>query len=99
MPASHTPATAPRLRVYTIGHSTRSVEELIALLAENGVRLVVDVRRFPGSRRHPQFGSEALSASLAEAGIAWRHAEALGGRREAKLDPASPNGAWTHPAF
>jgi uncharacterized protein (DUF488 family) len=70
---------AHRETVFTIGHGTRPVEELIACLAE--VRTLVDVRRFPGSRRNPQFGQEALAAALEEAGIAYRHAEELGGRR------------------
>ncbi|WP_420126846.1 DUF488 family protein [Longimicrobium sp.] len=86
--------------IYTIGHSTRTAEEFIGLLRDHGVRLLVDVRRFPGSRRHPQFGRDALAASLAEAGIAYRHEEALGGRRAG--DPKageSPNTAWRHPAF
>ncbi|HEU0012224.1 MAG TPA: DUF488 domain-containing protein, partial [Longimicrobium sp.] len=64
------------------------------------MRLLVDVRRFPGSKRHPHFGREALAASLHEAGIAYRHAEPLGGRRAS--DPAlapSPNTAWRHAAF
>ncbi|MBW3571350.1 MAG: DUF488 domain-containing protein [Gemmatimonadetes bacterium] len=86
--------------VYTIGHSTRTADEFIALLREHGVRLLVDVRRFPGSRRHPQFGRDALAAALADAGIAYRHEEALGGRRasDASAGP-SPNTAWRHPAF
>jgi uncharacterized protein (DUF488 family) len=63
------------------------------------VELLVDVRRFPGSRRHPQFGSAALAASLAEAGIGYRHAEALGGRRSGEAGAASPNGAWRNAAF
>ena len=86
--------------IYTIGHSTRTAEEFVALLREHGVRLLVDVRRFPGSRRHPQFGRDALAATLADAGIAYRHEEALGGRRAG--DPAagpSPNTAWRHAAF
>jgi uncharacterized protein (DUF488 family) len=86
--------------VFTIGHSTRTIGEFIALLAANGIQLLVDVRRFPGSRRHPQFGRDALAASLAEAGIAYRHEEALGGRRAS--DPAagpSPNTAWRVAAF
>ncbi len=86
--------------VFTIGHSTRTIGEFIALLQGNGVGLIVDVRRFPGSRRHPQFGSDALAASLADAGIAYRHEEALGGRRAG--DPAagpSPNTAWRVAAF
>jgi uncharacterized protein (DUF488 family) len=86
--------------IYTIGHSTRTAEEFVALLREHDVRRLVDVRRFPGSRRHPQFGRDALAATLAEAGIAYRHEEALGGRRAG--DPAagpSPNTAWRHAAF
>jgi uncharacterized protein (DUF488 family) len=86
--------------IYTIGHSTRTAEEFVALLREQGVRRLVDVRRFPGSRRHPQFGRDALAGTLADAGIAYRHEEALGGRRAG--DPAagpSPNTAWRHAAF
>lgn len=86
--------------IYTIGHSTRTAEEFLGLLREHGIRLLVDVRRFPGSRRHPQFGRDALAASLEEAGITYRHEGALGGRRAG--DPAagpSPNTAWRHSAF
>jgi uncharacterized protein (DUF488 family) len=85
--------------LYTIGHSTRTIDEFIALLREHGVELLVDVRRFPGSRRHPQFGSAALAASLAAAGIAYAHAEALGGRRDSEAASASPNTAWRNPSF
>jgi uncharacterized protein (DUF488 family) len=66
--------------VHTIGHGTRRAEELVEILLGAGVRTLVDVRRFPGSRRNPQFGRAALETTLAEAGIAYRHAEALGGR-------------------
>lgn len=69
------------MRTFTIGHGARTVDELLTCLAEAGVRTLVDVRRFPGSRRHPQFNREALESTLADAGIAYRHAEALGGRR------------------
>ena len=69
------------MRVTTVGHGARSVEELLACLLEGGVRTLVDVRRFPGSRRHPQFGRDALAASVEAAGIAYRHAAELGGRR------------------
>jgi uncharacterized protein (DUF488 family) len=68
-------------RVFTIGHGTRPVEELVECLREAGVQTLVDVRRFPGSRRNPQFGQAALAATLDEAGIVYRHAEELGGRR------------------
>ena len=75
--------------MFTIGHGTRAVEELIACLDDAGVRTLVDVRRFPGSRRNPQFGQERLAASLEEAKIAYRHAEELGGRlHERRLDGA-----------
>jgi uncharacterized protein (DUF488 family) len=68
------------MRVNTIGHGTRPVEELVAILLEAEVQTLVDVRRFPGSRRNPQFGRGALEATLAGAGIGYRHAEELGGR-------------------
>ena len=85
--------------VYTIGHSTRSIDELIALLNEAGVERVVDVRAFPMSRRHPQFNEDALSASLADAGIDYRHMPALGGRRHTKKGARSRNGLWKVDAF
>ena len=67
--------------MFTVGHGARPVAELLELLVQAGVATVVDVRRFPSSRRHPQFGRDALAASLAGAGIAYRHAVELGGRR------------------
>lgn len=67
--------------VYTVGHGTRTSKELIELLRRASVQTVVDVRRFPGSRRNPQFNRDALAESLRAAGIAYRHADALGGRR------------------
>jgi len=83
--------------IFTVGHSTRGQDELIAILNEAGVELLVDVRRFPGSRRHPQFGKEALGAGLAAAGIAYRHEPDLGGRRAPR--PDSPNTAWRVAGF
>src|SRR3954451_23537147 len=83
--------------LYTIGHSTRTIEQFVALLRGPGIELLVDVRRFPGSRRHPHFGSAALAASLAEAGIDYAHAEALGGRRDSEAGAASPHTAWRNP--
>jgi uncharacterized protein (DUF488 family) len=83
--------------VFTIGHSTRSIEELLALLAEHGIRVLVDVRRYPASRRHPQFSRDALAASLAAAGIEYVHEPDLGGRRAAR--PDSPHTAWRVEAF
>jgi uncharacterized protein (DUF488 family) len=68
--------------VYTVGHSTRTADELIGLLREAGVTAVADVRRWPTSTRHPQFRRPALEAALAAAGIAYHHlGDALGGYR------------------
>jgi uncharacterized protein (DUF488 family) len=69
------------MRLTTIGHGARPIEELLECLLDDGVRTLVDVRRFPGSRRHPQFGQAALASAVEAAGIVYRHAEALGGRR------------------
>jgi uncharacterized protein (DUF488 family) len=69
------------VRVFTIGHGARTSEELVGSLTAAGVATLVDVRRFPGSRRHPQFNREAVAAAVEAAGIAYVHAEALGGRR------------------
>ena len=66
---------------FTVGHGVRPIEELIETLHSVGVRTLVDVRRFPSSRRNPQFNQEALVASLGAAGIAYCHAQELGGRR------------------
>jgi uncharacterized protein (DUF488 family) len=68
------------MRVFTVGHGARPGEELVEVLREAGVETVVDVRRFPGSRRHPQFNQPALTSALAEAGIGYAHAVELGGR-------------------
>ena len=70
-----------RVRVFTIGHGTRSAEELLACLQAAGVRTLVDVRRFPGSRRNPQFNQAALADTMGAAKINYRHVEELGGRR------------------
>jgi uncharacterized protein (DUF488 family) len=68
------------VKVFTIGHGTRPVDELVACLREAGARTLVDVRRFPGSRRNPQFNQDALADALRAAGIDYRHAVELGGR-------------------
>jgi uncharacterized protein (DUF488 family) len=70
-----------RVRVFTIGHGTRPAEELVACLHDARVETLVDVRRFPGSRRNPQFNQAALAEALAADGIGYRHVEELGGRR------------------
>jgi uncharacterized protein (DUF488 family) len=69
------------MTIYTVGHGVRPIEELVATLREAGVRTLVDVRRFPSSRRNPQFNQAALAEALTAAGIAYRHALELGGRR------------------
>jgi uncharacterized protein (DUF488 family) len=69
------------VRLLTIGHGTRSAGELVETLRQGGAQTLVDVRRFPGSRRNPQFNQAALERTLPDAGIAYRHAVELGGRR------------------
>jgi uncharacterized protein (DUF488 family) len=86
--------------IYTIGHSTRTVVELVALLRQAGVDLLVDVRSVPRSRTNPQFNTDALPQDLAEAGIGYRHIRALGGlRHKLKHAPPSPNTLWRSDPF
>lgn len=85
------------LTIWTVGHSVRPLDEFLAVLAAYDIELVADVRRFPGSRRLPQYAAPALEASLAEHGIGYCWLPALGGRR--RPNPDSPNDAWRHPAF
>ena len=79
--------------IWTIGHSTHPIDKFLAILHAADIQVLADVRRFPGSRRHPQFNQEALAESLAAAGMQYRHFVALGGRRSERL-PDSPNTAW-----
>src|SRR5688500_11134163 len=72
--------------VLTCGHSNRSIGEFLALLHAHGVTRLVDIRRYPSSRRHPQFSRDALAVALVESGIAYVHEEALGGHREPRPD-------------
>lgn len=91
---------APERPIFTIGHSTRTLGELIGLLREAGVDLLVDVRSFPRSRANPQFNIEALPAALAAAGVDYRHVKDLGGRRGRQdLGRPSPNGFWRSASF
>jgi uncharacterized protein (DUF488 family) len=83
--------------LWTIGHSSRTLDELLALLAQHDVEAIADVRRFPGSRRQPWFAREALENSLSVHGIAYRWIPALGGRR--RPTPDSPNTAWRNVSF
>jgi uncharacterized protein (DUF488 family) len=85
------------VRLFTIGHSTHALDAFVTLLREHGIEVLVDVRAYPGSRRYPHFGGEALAAELPERGIEYRHLRALGGRRSAR--PDSPNGGWDNDAF
>jgi uncharacterized protein (DUF488 family) len=75
--------------IRTVGHGTAEADELGELLRGAGVTELVDVRRFPGSRRHPQFSSDAMATWLPEHGVGYRHLEALGGRRKTAAN--SPN--------
>ncbi len=84
--------------IWTVGHSNRPGAELMGLLAGPSIALLADVRRFPGSKRQPQFGRENLAASLHQAGIEYRHFEALGGRRNRNKE-GSPNMAWRNDSF
>lgn len=85
------------LTIFTIGHSTRPIEEFIELLRANQVKQLIDIRTIPKSRRNPQFGSEALATSLAEAGIDYVHIKALGGMRRPRKD--SMNLGWRNESF
>ncbi|HKQ23998.1 MAG TPA: DUF488 domain-containing protein [Burkholderiales bacterium] len=84
-------------RLLTIGHSTLAAAAFMTMLTAHGVELIADVRRFPASRRHPQFHREALAEMLVTHGSAYLHLPELGGRREPK--PDSPNTAWREAGF
>jgi uncharacterized protein (DUF488 family) len=88
---------AKRLKIWTIGHSTRELADFMALLKANEIEAIADVRSLPGSRKFPQFNSEELETSLADAGIDYRLIKQLGGRRKAR--PDSPNTVWRHKSF
>jgi uncharacterized protein (DUF488 family) len=83
--------------LFTIGHSNQPLESFLDLLKAHDIRFLADIRRYPGSRRWPWFGRDALPVSLKEQGIAYRHFPELGGRRSPAAD--SPNGAWRVPQF
>lgn len=88
---------SPGLAAFTIGHSTRSVEDFIALLLAHHIELIVDVRTVPRSRRNPQFNRETLPQSLQEAEISYEHITALGGFR--RPNPHSANTGWRNASF
>ncbi len=85
------------MRIYTIGHSTRPIDEFIALLRAHGIRQLADIRTIPRSRRHPQFERDALAAALARHDVAYRHLAGLGGLRRPRRD--SPNTGWRNDSF
>jgi uncharacterized protein (DUF488 family) len=87
--------------LFTVGHSNRTAGEFLELLAAHGIQTLVDVRRFPGSRRHPQFGQDALAGALGAREIEYLHEADLGGRRASSAGGRvpSPNGAWRVAAF
>ncbi len=90
-------ALEPTATLWTVGHSTHPISEFTDMLLAHGITRVVDVRRFAGSRKFPQFNPDALERSLAQAGIAYSSMPALGGRRKAA--PDSPHTAWRSEAF
>lgn len=83
--------------VYTVGHSTHNITRLIAMLQSFGIRTLVDIRRFPGSRKFPDFNEEQLEQELQKAGINYIHLEGLGGRRQVQKN--SKNDRWRNSAF
>jgi len=91
------PGLRPPATLWTVGHSSRTIEELVELLWTHGVAHVADVRRFAGSRRHPHFAPDALAAALADAGVRFTPFPELGGRRRPRAD--SPHSAWRNEAF
>ena len=90
-------AMADRLELWTIGHSTLPIERFIEVLRSFEIKVLADVRSFPGSRRYPQFNRERLSVSLVDAGIEYEHYPELGGRRRARSD--SVNMTWRNESF
>ena len=84
-------------RLWTVGHSTRSLDDFLGLLIAHDLEMLADVRRYPGSRRWPHFAREPLAESLAGRGIGYESFPELGGRRQPR--PDSPNTAWRSAAF
>jgi len=83
--------------VWTIGHSTRTLEHFVEMLQSFQIKLLVDIRSFPGSRKYPQFNKENLELSIPQHNIEYVHVRSLGGRRPVQKD--SRNTGWRHPAF
>ena len=87
----------PKETVFTIGHSTHPIVEFITMLRASDIETLADIRTVPKSRHNPQFGQEALAASLHDAGIAYVYMKDLGGLRKARKD--SPNAGWRNASF
>lgn len=85
------------MEIWSIGHGTRTIDDFVAMLQEVEIDALADVRSFPGSRRHPQFGAAALARSLEAEGVTYVHLRGLGGRREPRED--SPHRALRVAAF
>jgi len=81
----------------TIGHSDRTIDDFLGILMQHRVAFLADVRKMPGSRKHPQFNDDALASSLAAAGIGYEHFPGLGGLR--RRLPDSPNTGWRNASF
>jgi uncharacterized protein (DUF488 family) len=86
-----------RPRIFTVGHSTRSIDDFVELLRAHGVREIVDIRSIPRSRHNPQFNADLLEHSLEQRDIGYRHINELGGLRHASKD--SPNLGWRNTSF
>jgi uncharacterized protein (DUF488 family) len=95
--AAPLPTTWPDGAVFTVGHSTLSIEDFAALLAAYGIETVADIRTVPRSRRNPQFNADALPESLAAHGVAYVGLPGLGGLRKTSKD--SPNKGWRNDSF
>jgi uncharacterized protein (DUF488 family) len=85
------------MRIWTIGHSTRNIDDFISLLQDNGIKLLADVRSWPGSKRYPHFNKDTLAESLNVHGIRYEHFPELGGKRKPR--PDSRNTAWRNASF
>jgi uncharacterized protein (DUF488 family) len=86
--------------MWTVGHSTHALDELVGMVRAHGVTSIADVRKIPRSRRHPQFNLDALTSGLAAAGLGYCHVPGLGGLRRERPDSApSVNRAWRNPSF
>jgi len=85
------------MKLWTLGHSNRGWDEFLGLVQAHGIEALADVRRFPSSRKHPQFNGAPMARALAEAGIEYLPLPELGGRRQPRAD--SPNTAWRNASF